>query len=436
MWKLYQTAMASALLLAAPYLLARRGRHYLTTFPGRLGRFEGACQEGAVWLHAVSVGEVGVARTLARALPESLPLLVTTVTPTGQSQARAAFQKPRSTVTYLPFDLRFAVERFFNRFRPAALILIEGDYWPLVLATAKRRGVPVAVVNGRISQRSFPRLRRLQRLSPRLNRAFFSSIERFGVQTSEDERRLVELGVDAERIHATGNLKYDTPEPQSHPELEAAIRQLADGRAILVAGSTMNGEEQLLLDALERRGGGEGLLLVLAPRHPERWDGVARELSRRPAPWVRRSDLPKGDETARADAGRIDVVLLDSLGELASLYRVADIAFIGGTLVPTGGHNPLEPARFGVPVLVGPSMDNFQQIAADFEGAEAWSQVRNANELGEVLGAWLDDPELARETGRRAAELIASGRGAVGRTLELLEPLLASTVRRASSGGS
>lgn len=430
MWKLYQTAMASALLLAAPYLLARRGRHYLTTFPGRLGRFRGSCQEGALWLHAVSVGEVGVAKTLARALPESLPLLVTTVTPTGQGQARAAFKTPRSTVTYLPFDLRFAVERFFNRFRPAALILVEGDYWPLVLATASRRGVPVAVVNGRLSQRSFPRLRRLQRLSPRLNRAFFSSIQRFGVQTVEDERRLVDLGVASERISTTGNLKYDTPEPSRHPELEATLRRLAAGRSILVAGSTMNGEEKLLLDAFDGCGGGERMLLVLAPRHPERWEGVARELARRRSSWASRSSLPP--ET-QAPASQTDIVLLDSLGELASLYRLADIAFIGGTLVPTGGHNPLEPARFGVPVLVGPSMDNFQQIAADFTSAKAWCQVHDVAELGDILSSWLDRPELARQTGRRAAELIATGRGALDRTLELLEPLLAQVTRRASS---
>src|SRR5688500_6352256 len=207
---LYQFAAGAALIVAGPVLLVRRGSHYLPTLAGRLGRIEapGAESGGFLWIHAVSVGEVGVAATLAKGLPAGLPLLITTVTPTGQERARALF-KDRGEVAYLPFDLGFAVRRFFDRFQPRALILVEGDYWPLVLSEAKRRGLPVTVINGRVGDRSYGRMRKLRPLLGYL----FSRVDRFGVQSAEDRDRLVSLGVPAERIMVTGNLKYESPEP-------------------------------------------------------------------------------------------------------------------------------------------------------------------------------------------------------------------------------
>src|SRR6185295_12371825 len=235
LWGLYQLAAGAALVVAGPFLLLRRGGHYLPTLPGRLGRAAGPDGvRGALWLHAVSVGEVGVAATLARALPQTTPLLVTTVTPTGQERARAAFAG-RAEVAYLPFDLGFAVRRFFRRHEPRALVLVEGDYWPLVLREARRRGLPIAVVNGRVGDRGFRRLRRLLR-------PLFSGVERFGVQAGQDRDRLAALGLDSGRIAVTGNLKYESPEPARKPELEEALRDLAAGRPILLAGSTMPGE--------------------------------------------------------------------------------------------------------------------------------------------------------------------------------------------------
>ncbi|HYX24382.1 MAG TPA: glycosyltransferase N-terminal domain-containing protein, partial [Thermoanaerobaculia bacterium] len=371
LWGLYQLAAGAALLAAAPFLLARRGSHYLPTVPGRLGRAAGeagtADSQGALWLHAVSVGEVGVAATLARALAPAVPLLVTTVTPTGQERARALFsgqtsgRAGRAEVAYLPFDLGFAVQRFFRRHEPRALVLVEGDYWPLLLREARRRGLPVAVVNGRVGDRSFRRMRRLRPLLGPL----FAAVDRFGVQTAGDRDRLVRLGIEPGRILVTGNLKYESPEPPADPELEAALRALAGGRPVLVAGSTMAGEEGPVLDAFAAAGGGERALLILAPRHPERWNEVDALLQARGAGHVRRSAL--GESSSRPS-----VVLLDSLGELAGLYRLAAAAFIGGTLVPTGGHNPLEAARFGVPIAVGPAMHNFRDMAAAFDGAGAW----------------------------------------------------------------
>lgn len=415
---LYQAVYGAALLGAGPFLLARRGKHYLPTLAGRLGRErhlkEEALGKGGLWIHAVSVGEVGVAATLARALPANLPLLVTTTTPTGQARARAAFAG-RAAVAYFPFDLGFAVRALLDRHAPRALVLVEGDYWPLVLAEVRRRGMPVAVVNGRVGDKSFARQRRLRRiLSP-----LFGGVGRFGVQTAQDRDRLAALGIPEAAIAVTGNLKYETPEPPRLPEVEAALATLAAGRPLLLAGSTMRGEEEAVLDAFAVAGGGERALLVIAPRHPERWDEAAGLLERRGTSHRRRSRLPA------SPGERVDVVLLDSLGELAALYRIAAAAFIGGTLVPTGGHNPLEAARFGVPVAVGPSMHNFRDMAAQFDARQAWKRVEDAAALGAAWGEWLDRPETGKEIGGRAAGLIEENRGAVAKTVALLGPLLA-----------
>ena len=424
-WLLYQLLVAVAMLLAAPFLLARRGRHYLTTLTGRLGLYQSSELPGAVWIHAVSVGEVAVAATLIRRLPENLPVVITTVTPTGQERAKALFgDQQYRAVAYLPFDFRFAVSRFFRRFSPTALILIEGDYWPLVLEVARRRRLPVAVVNGRVGQTSGRRLARMPRLARRL---FFDSIERFAVQTGEDRRRLIAAGADADRITVTGNLKFDASKPRTLPELESEIRRLASDRPILLAGSTMPGEEEQILDAFTDLGAGSTAFLLLAPRHPERFDPVAKLIRGRDLTCLRRSlDLDPDSPAAHSGDGASDVLLLDSLGELASLYRIADIAFIGGTLVPTGGHNPLEPASFAVPTVVGQSMHNFREMAKSFDRTNAWARVTDAAELARLWRAWLDDPDTARAVGARAADLLAESRGAVDRTLDLIDPMLPS----------
>ncbi|HVR99449.1 MAG TPA: 3-deoxy-D-manno-octulosonic acid transferase, partial [Thermoanaerobaculia bacterium] len=400
---LYQLATGAALLAAGPILLARRGGHYLPTLPGRLGRppADLADQEarGALWIHAVSVGEVGVAATLTRALPPELPLLVTTITPTGQARARSVFAG-RAAVAYLPFDLGFAVSRFLRRFAPRALVLVEGDYWPLLLSEARRRGLPVTVVNGRVGDRSF---RRLRRLRPWIG-PLFAAVDHFGVQTEQDRDRLLALGVPARRVEVTGNLKYETPEPEARPEVEARVRALAGGRAVLLAGSTMAGEEEPVLDAFLEIGA-DRAMLVLAPRHPERWDEVADLLRARGIETVRRSQPER--------SGRPAVLLLDSLGELAGLYRTAAAAFVGGTLVPTGGHNPLEPARVGVPVAVGPSMHNFRDMAEQFDRAGAWRRVAGPRDLAAAWRGWLDDPAAAGEQAARASRLLEENRGAL-----------------------
>lgn len=427
MWWIYQAVLAAGLLGVAPWLLARRGRHYLPTLRGRLARDPGTASltPGRLWIHAVSVGEAAVAAALAARLPADLPCLVTTITPTGQARARAGLAGlgPRAEVAYLPFDLGPLVERFLRRHEPAALVLVEGDYWPLLLARVRRRDVPVRVVNGRFSDRSFPRLHRARTLVRRL---LLDRVDLFGVQSALDRERLRALGVPEERIVVTGNLKFDFPEPPELPALSSLLARWSAGRPILVAGSTMSGEESAVLAAyIQARGPGRALLL-LAPRHPDRFDAVW-ELVRAQFPAaIRRSSAERSGPSSPP------VVLLDSIGELASVYRGAAAAFVGGTLSGTGGHNPIEPARFGVPVAAGPSMENFREIAEQFDRDEAWSRVRDDQELGRLWGRFLDEPGTGRAIGERGRLLIAANRGAIERTLELLKPLF-ELVRRAQA---
>jgi 3-deoxy-D-manno-octulosonic-acid transferase len=416
---LYQLGLALALALAAPFWALRQRGRYLRAIARRagFGNPKPAFQH-ALWLHAVSVGEAGVAATLAKALPADTPLLVTTVTPTGQDRA-SALLPARATVDYLPFDLGFLVRRFLKRHQPRALVLVEGDYWPVLLAEARRRGIPVAVVNARIGDRSYVRLRRF----PFVSRMLFSAVGTFAVQSAQDQERLSHLGVPESRTHLTGNLKFESPEPIADPQLVSTLQTLAGSRPLLIAGSTMSGEEEQVLTAFSTLGGGERALLVLAPRHPERWDAVESLIRSRGFETCRRRSLD-GVSPSRAPA----VLLLDSMGELAALYRIATAAFVGGTLVPTGGHNPLEPARFGVPLAVGPSMFNFRDIAEQFEAAKAWRRVGSGAELGEVWGQWLAEPPEGREIGERAARLVDASRGALAATLAVVTPLLQSSV--------
>lgn len=424
MWFLYQLLYGLALLILAPWMLLRRGLGTIRVAGSRLGRSREPGQRRSLWIHAVSVGEVGVAGTLIDALPSTQPIVLTTVTPTGQARARAQWSD-RARIAYLPFDFGFALRRFMCKFDPIGLISVEGDRWPLMLRVLKQARLPVMVVNGRISDRTYRRMTRMRPLLAPLLRP----IDLFALQSEHDRDRLLSLGVDEARIAVTGNLKFDSPAPTPQPELESEVRHLANGRPILVAGSTMAQEEEIVLAAFERAGGGQAALLVLAPRHPERWDEVAQLLQRTGLRFVRRSQ--------GATAESPDVLLLDSLGELAALYRIARAAFVGGTLVPTGGHNPLEAMRFAVPVVVGPSMENFRDMAEQFDRAEAWRRVHDAAELGGVWKHWLDSEVAAREDGGRGREIVNSNRGALEKTIELLDPILhpIDTGARESSDG-
>ncbi len=354
-----------------------------------------------------------MAAVLARHFRPDGRLVVTTVTPTGQREAQRLFGT-QAQVRYLPYDLFFTVRRFVDWAKPAALILTEGDYWPYLLSVLRRSDVPVYVVNGRISDRGYGRMRSVPAW---LVRRYLRNVTAFAMQSKADCERLIDLGIDADKVAVTGNIKFDTPAPEPQPELEQRIEQLAGGRAILIAGSSMEGEEEVILDALgklQRRA-----LLVLAPRHPERALAV-EQLAR--ARGFRADLRSRLDEIQTSDD--IQVLVLDSIGELAALYRLAKGVFVGGTLVPTGGHNPLEPAQFSAPIATGPSMENFRAVADAFEARDAWRRVTSAPELARAWSDWLDRPDQAAALGERGRQVLDANRGAVAKTIDFLQPAL------------
>lgn len=436
MWLLYQAAMLAALVLAGPLLLVKRGRHYLPTLYGRFGRSQHAPAAHPLWIHAVSVGEVEVAATFLRNLSseDAHPPLITTVTPTGQQRAQSLMGKT-ARVAYLPFELGFAQTAFLRRNSPACLVLVEGELWPLLQRNLKKRSIPIVMVNGRISDRSFRRLQVVQRIAPAALRPLLDPVDHFGVQSAQDRDRLLALDVDSDRVSVTGNLKFDAAAPAALDELAELVRQQAGERDILVAGSTMAREEELVLDAYAQLCESDSAtppMLILAPRHPERFLEVEQLCLERQLACTRRSTLDPASSTSPATNAQPDILLLDTLGELASTYRWSKAAFVGGTLVPTGGHNPIEPARCGAPTVVGPSMENFKEIAAAFDAEKAWAQVDSAAGLAEVWRRWLEQPDQAEAVAQRATQLLESNTGATARSIELLRRFAPVALKQAA----
>ncbi|HLN57751.1 MAG TPA: glycosyltransferase N-terminal domain-containing protein, partial [Thermoanaerobaculia bacterium] len=351
---LYRVLSVLALIAYSPYALVRSalGRRRLGDIRGRLGLAPYPDLDGGIWVHAVSVGEVGAACNLLAALSRKLPgarLGLSVTTAAGLEAARRVAGQSIAVFSF-PLDLAGPVEKALSAVRPGLIVLTETELWPLVLERARARGVPVALVNGRISDRSFRRYLLLRGWFRRV----LGNVSLFAMQTEEDARRIERLGARPERILVTGNIKYDlAPAP---PFADAArLSSAAAGRPILVAASTGEGEEQMVLEAW--KGLDPRPLLVLAPRRPERFDGVARLIESSGFTVVRRSS-PDPAATNHKSL----VYLLDSIGELASLYGEAFLAFLGGSLIATGGHNPIEAWAQGVAVLVGPNTGNFREI--------------------------------------------------------------------------
>ncbi len=372
-------------------------------------------QDG-IWIQAVSVGEVELARRLITELrresPE-LPLFVTATTATGLDLARRSFGK-EVPVFPCPLDLAGPVRRVLEAARPRLLVLVETELWPEMLYQAGRRGIPVAVVNARLSEGSFAGYLRVA--SPL--RSLLAPLALVLARTEADGERFAALGVPADRISVSGNVKYDL-EPDERPlEWAEAVRSAAGGRPIVVAGSTMEGEEAQVLDAVAKlRADGAAPFLILAPRHPERFDAVARILGERGLVFSRRS----GGEAIPPGA---DVFLLDTIGELSRAYRLAQVAFIGGSLAPTGGHNPLEAAAWGVPVLSGPHVHNFLEVYDEMTAAGGARLVADVVELRVAAAVWLDDDKFARAAGAAGREVVETNRGATGRTVTALLELI------------
>jgi 3-deoxy-D-manno-octulosonic-acid transferase len=425
MYFLYSVAAGLIGLLGAPWwtwALLRHGKYRaglwerLGRVPGRLGA---ACSpHGCVWVHAVSVGEVlavsGLVGELKRRLPERR-VLVSTTTATGQKLARARFGE--ENVFFFPLDFGFAVRPYLQKLRPELIVLAETEFWPNFLRLAHGCGCFLAVVNARISDRSFPRYRRARSWMARVLRP----VSLFLAQSEEDARRLQAIGAPVERVQVAGNLKYDVKPPQEPPIVAALRSALNRGRGspVMVAGSTVEGEEPLVLNAFRGlRQARPEAVLVLAPRHPERFPAVAELLASSGLPFWRRSRWNQTEPIAEG------VFLLDSIGELGAVYALADLAFVGGSLAPRGGHNILEPAVHGVPVLVGPHTENFRDIVGRFRAAGALRVVADADALAADLLYLAANPEQRQAMVQRAALILQQHAGATARSADQLTRLL------------
>jgi 3-deoxy-D-manno-octulosonic-acid transferase len=395
-----------------------RYRNYWRRWPERFGFVPKLHERRTLWLHAVSVGEVRSAAPLVAALVERYPshrVVVTTMTPTGSEQVRDLFGE-RVDHCYVPYDFPDAVRRFFDRVRPEVAVIAETEFWPNIFAECGRRHVPLLLVNGRVSQAS---LRGYLRV-PNIARAMLANADLLCAQTRVDAQRLRNLGAPEHLVHVTGNLKFDVELPAALLDEARALRQQwGRARPVWIAASTHAGEERKVLDAyaeLKRRH--PELLLVLVPRHPERFLGVARLCRHRGFKTALRSrtpgELPAGTE----------ILVGDTMGELQRLYAAADVAFIGGSLVPHGGQNLLEACAVEVPVVFGPHMFHFEEISAMALERGAARQVLDVRGLVDAVALYFEQPELRRAAGRAAHTLVVANRGALERTLGLVENAL------------
>ena len=392
--------------------------------PDALNEKRGSGLRPTVWIHAVSVGEALAAKPLIASLKANFPqyrLIVSTTTATGQTVARSRLTEA-DWVCYFPFDWGFSVRRALDAIRPRAVILMESELWLNFLSECEAREVPVIVANGRVSDRSFARSRKFGFFVRRL----YVLVTRFAMQSRLDAERAIELGAPAGRVAVAGNLKFDIGDAHDSPKVVDAAKTFAlDSAPLVIAGSTTEGEEEMVLDAFEglRKEGVFGRVrLLVAPRHPERFDVVARSLKSSRLRATRRSS-PEGGFDA-------DVILLDTVGELAALYRFASVVFVGGSLAPKGGHNILEPALYAKPIVVGPHMENFREIATEFLRRGALLQLRSADpraltaELRDALARLLGDKDYAETLGSNARRAIDENRGATARTVEIVAEYL------------
>jgi 3-deoxy-D-manno-octulosonic-acid transferase len=428
MYFLYSFLTLVAFVIVSPYFLYQAVRHnkYIGSLGQRLGYLPVSLNvdgEESIWIHAVSVGEALTARALAAELKERYPrlrLYLSTTTIAGQHVARRSLQHV-DAVFYFPFDWAFIVKRTLNIVRPRVFVMMETEIWPNLLRLCRARGVRTVLINGRISSRSYPRYRLIKPFFRRV----LADVDRFCMQSDESARRIVELGADQSKVTVTGSLKFDSlemPAVVSHGKpRERVLRffRLSPNRMVLVAGSTVRGEEPAVLKAFSRlKGASPSALAILAPRQPERFGEVERLARESGFVTARRSDLPIDTEP------RADVVVLDTIGELAQLYQVATVVFVGGSLVDHGGHNILEPAVFGKPILFGPHMQNFKEIVDAFVANDAAVQVGSERELEQAMISLATDPVRRAKLGAAARALVEANRGAKDKTLAVIADLL------------
>jgi len=431
MYLLYSLATLALFVLGSPYFLYQALRHnkYVGSLRQRLGHLPitlNVDAEESIWIHAVSVGEVLTVRALVADLKANYPrlrLFVSTTTMAGQQVARRSLQGV-DAVFYFPFDWAFIVRRTLNIVKPRLFVMMETEIWPNLLRACRARGIKTVVINGRISSRSYPRYRIVRPLFRRV----LQDVDRFCMQDEEGARRIMALGADPGRISVTGSLKFDSlqaPTPIAHGKRrEPVLRyfRLSPKRVVLIAGSLMRGEEAAVLRAFARiKATMPGALAILAPRQPQRFADVEK-LSREAGFVTTKRTALNIDTEPRAD-----VVVLDTFGELSQLYELATAVFVGGSLVKTGGHNILEPAIFGKPIVFGPHMDNFREIAQTFITNGAAVQVQSERELEEALLTLVSDPVRRARLGAAARALVEANRGAKDKTLAVITDVLPTT---------
>lgn len=423
----YNLLVSLLFLVALPVIpfLFLLGERFRKGFLQRLGFYPREVRESLrdarpIWLHAVSVGEILSLRPLVGALKRIFPgrkVLVSTFTSTGYDIA--CRNGIGDSVIFLPLDHPWIVRRALALFEPSLLVLLETELWPNFLRLAHRRGVPAMLLSGRISPRAFRRYSFL--------RVFFADVVRqfnaVGMQREEDAERIRDLGLDPRRVWITGSLKHAFQEggaseiAQGQATGWGSARE--NGRQIVVAGSTHSGEEEILVDAfLALKISFPALQMVLAPRHPQRFDEVERLLKRKNVPYEKKSQMDG------RESGLVDVIFLDTLGELPAFYSLADIAFVGGSLVDAGGHNPMEPARFRKPVLFGPHMGNFADVAREMKQSGGGIEVQGREDLVREISGLLKDRGKAESMGRIAHGIVERDRGVMERSIALVSRYL------------
>ena len=405
------------LILGRLFWRGRKQPSYSRRWLERLAIYDSEPESGVIWFHAVSVGEAEAAFPLIRAVKERFPeqtLLVTATTPTGSARIQEVLGDAARHV-YLPYDLPDCVDRFIRHYRPALAVVLETEIWPNLYRACGKRGIPLAIVNGRLSEKSARGYLRLRSLT----RESLSYVRLIAAQTEEDARRYVAIGANPESVSVAGNVKFDNELPNDVQDRAKGLRRALFGkRPILIAGSTHPGEEIQILTAFEAlRGEFPELLVVLAPRHPHRVGDVVAECGKMGLTTRLRSENKPCDES-------IDVFLLDTLGELRGFYAASDIAFVGGSLMPIGGHNVLEPAAAGLPVLFGPHLFNFAEIGRKLKESGGGIEVENAEELALWAGRLLNDESLRRGIGESGKRFVSANQGAVQRIAEQLGSLI------------
>lgn len=401
------------------FLRGRKAPAYRQRIAERFACKLPAMRQGGIWVHAVSVGESIAAAPMVKALLTAypdLPITLTCMTPTGSERIRAMFaSEPRVQHCYLPYDLPWAAARFLDHVRPKLGIIMETELWPNHIHQCARRGIPVALANARLSERSARGYARFAGLT----RPMLEEMSLIAVQTETEAERFRSLGARAQCVQVTGSIKFDL---KVDDQLLPRARQLREQwsalqRPVWIAASTHEGEDALILEAHQRLLQVHGdALLILVPRHPERFDAV-HELCRERFSTVRRS-------SGAAVDGQIQVLLGDTMGELMFLYALADITFVGGSLVPTGGHNPLEPAALALPVITGPHVFNFFEISAMLREAGALQQVDDAEGLAAAVRRLIELPQDGRRMGEAGRVVMRANQGALQRLLEALAKLI------------